>query len=86
MAEEKAKTKEETRIMRCTCQHEFQDETYGKGMRVHNVSKSGRAVCTVCVPNYRTNRMDPATDTPPNAMLRHGYIMGRKNRNIKQVA
>ena len=29
--------------------HEFQDATYGKWMRVHNVNeKTGARVCTVC--------------------------------------
>lgn len=27
------------KIMQCNCKHEFQDETYGKGMRLHNVSQ-----------------------------------------------
>lgn len=39
--------------MQCNCKHEFQDETYGKGMRLHNVSqkkgdKTLRKKCTVC--------------------------------------
>ena len=44
-------------IARCDCQHpknsnnttgaRFQDQEYGKGMRVHNVTKGGRR-CTVC--------------------------------------
>ena len=33
----------------CTCQSEFQDKTYGKGMRVHSEKKEGReAKCTIC--------------------------------------
>lgn len=33
------------------CQHEFQDQTYGKSMRVHTVSKKdGAHRCTVCGP------------------------------------
>lgn len=39
-------------ILRCTCKHDFQDQKYGFGMRVHN-SKQGKGVkdsynCTVC--------------------------------------
>lgn len=36
-------------ILRCTCQHETQDEFHGKGNRVFNPMKGGeRARCTVC--------------------------------------
>lgn len=49
------------RIMKCTCKHEFQDQTYGPQMRVHNVSPDGLAFCTVCAPNYRLTRMDANT-------------------------
>ncbi len=40
-------------ILRCSCKHEFQDERYGRGMRVHNPCsdkgpRSGQATCTVC--------------------------------------
>ena len=40
-------------ILRCSCKHEFQDERYGRGMRVHNPCsdggpKHGQARCTVC--------------------------------------
>ena len=40
-----------TRIMKCDCEHEFQDKRYGKGKRVHNemVPKNGKTYrCTVC--------------------------------------
>lgn len=41
-----------TRIIQCTCQHEFQDELYGKRNRVFNETVSGDKVtgyrCTVC--------------------------------------
>lgn len=42
-----------TIILPCSCQHKDQDEMYGKGMRVHNISgKAGSelAYCTVCTP------------------------------------
>lgn len=40
-------------IMRCTCEHEFQDRLHGKYMRVFNPLKrsathSNHARCTVC--------------------------------------
>jgi hypothetical protein len=39
-------------IMRCTCVHSYQDEKYGKGMRVHSRRVKGRAPlgwrCSVC--------------------------------------
>ena len=40
-----------TKIMQCSCQSEFQDATYGKGMRVFNeIGKDGKGGyrCTVC--------------------------------------
>lgn len=43
-----------TKILNCTCNHEFQDERYGKGRRVHNPLKVGAKGqtpsfrCTVC--------------------------------------
>lgn len=74
--------KEGTIIMKCNCEHEFQDEVYGKGMRVHNVSPSGKAACTVCCPSLRSKQV---TDLPANPTAGHGIITGRKNRNLKTV-
>jgi hypothetical protein len=44
-----------TIILPCSCKSEFQDETYGKGRRLHNVSqKKGvrpsdqKKKCTIC--------------------------------------
>ena len=39
-----------TSILRCTCEHPFQDRVYGTGMRVHNNmgAQGGGARCTVC--------------------------------------
>ena len=34
-------------VKKCTCQHECQDELYGKGMRVHTKCNKGDR-CTVC--------------------------------------
>jgi len=38
---------ENTKVIKCTCRHEFQDTKYGKGKRVHNKTKKGWR-CTVC--------------------------------------
>lgn len=36
-------------IMKCDCEHEFQDKVYGKGNRVHNYrDKDNNYICTVC--------------------------------------
>ncbi len=51
--------KQSSRIKRCGCQSKgvapgvlsasaFQDEEYGKGMRVHTVKRDGSHNCTVC--------------------------------------
>lgn len=37
-----------TKIIACSCKHEFQDSRYGKGFRVHNQKKNGDWRCTVC--------------------------------------
>lgn len=41
-----------TRIIKCTCEHEYQDERYGKKMRLHNKIGKGTCIegwrCTVC--------------------------------------
>lgn len=37
-------------IKTCTCEHKFQDEKYGRFMRIHNprAGKNGGYRCTVC--------------------------------------
>ncbi len=40
-------------IIHCNCQHEYQDQKYGKGKRVANKCKTGKSGdglyrCTVC--------------------------------------
>lgn len=59
-------------IMPCTCQDEFQDKLYGKGMRVHNVSQvkgklGDKAYCTVCSPRRSAVRLAQRkiSDMPP---------------------
>lgn len=42
-----------TSVKRCDCRHSYQDEKYGKGMRVHNnkrkeQGKEQKSSCTVC--------------------------------------
>lgn len=37
-----------TSRLACTCKHDFQDSVYGKGIRLHNVTKLGKFRCTVC--------------------------------------
>jgi len=53
-------------IMRCSCEHEFQDRLYGKGMRVFNqikrsASHSNHARCSVCgvVKPISENKAEP---------------------------
>jgi hypothetical protein len=43
----------QTKIVSCTCKHEYQDKTYGPYKRVANAKKTGKDskpeyVCTVC--------------------------------------
>lgn len=40
-----------TVMKQCNCESKFQDELYGKGMRVYNLREgkaNGKATCTVC--------------------------------------
>jgi hypothetical protein len=39
-----------TKNIKCACDHEFQDKTYGKQVRVHNkrTSKENEWKCTIC--------------------------------------
>ncbi len=39
-----------TKVMKCTCKHEYQDKHYGKDLRVHNmaIGKVKGWRCTVC--------------------------------------
>jgi len=37
-----------TKIIHCKCIHNFQDKQYGKGNRVHNMTKDDGYRCTVC--------------------------------------
>ena len=36
-----------TAVLTCTCEHEYQDERYGKNKRLHNKTDKGYR-CTVC--------------------------------------
>ncbi len=48
-----------TVVLPCNCKHEFQDKTYGKGNRLHNVAKSNdKAYCTVCSPRQMKIKED----------------------------
>lgn len=50
-----------TKIISCTCQHEFQDKTYGKGKRVMNLQgKNGKP--TGATPKYRCTVCDKGHD------------------------
>ena len=52
-----------TIIKSCSCKSKYQDEVYGKNMRVHNVGKKAEAnsrqetSCTVCVPPQSMARL-----------------------------
>lgn len=38
-----------TKLVKCTCKSNYQDKTYGKGMRIHNKMGAGRGWrCTIC--------------------------------------
>jgi hypothetical protein len=38
-----------TKVMKCTCEHAYQDEKYGKKQRLHNKKAEKKGYrCTVC--------------------------------------
>lgn len=37
-----------SKIMKCNCAHEVQDELYGEGNRIGNELRNGQLRCTVC--------------------------------------
>jgi len=50
-----------TKVLKCTCVQDFQDETYGKNMRVHNATaKEDVFRCAVCNTERKKNdRTEP---------------------------
>ena len=44
---ETSKNRGKTKMARCECAHQYQDEQYGKGLRVHNIGAKDMS-CTVC--------------------------------------
>jgi len=52
MANKPSEKSDTTRVLPCTCVHEYQDKQYGKGNRLHNWARSalktGAWRCTVC--------------------------------------
>ncbi len=54
-----AAQREGTIVQSCTCKHEFQDQKYGKGMRVMNHAPAknvqpSRYRCTVCKKEHQS--------------------------------
>lgn len=35
-------------VKRCDCENEYQDKMYGKGNRIHNLTKVGAYRCSIC--------------------------------------
>jgi hypothetical protein len=74
-----------TKIIKCDCKSEFQDEQYGKGNRLHNIGgKFGeKAFCTVCSPRKPMITKEVA----PMATLGIKYTLkADPSRIFKQVA
>lgn len=47
MKQDKDHTRRPCKVLECVCEHEYQDQRYGKWQRVHNPRAKGY-VCTVC--------------------------------------
>ena len=50
-------------ILKCTCNHKYQDKHYGPGMRVHNkCTKDGKVKhrCTVCSDVKESGQSQPS--------------------------
>ena len=71
---------ENTKILKCKCESQFQDETYGKGMRVHNIhQKEGKkASCTVCEGSAKMAKRN-------NALNRKAGDLITANRKSKTI-
>ena len=57
----------ETKVMSCTCQHECQDQKYGKQKRVHNlmakkIGTKEQYRCTVCEKPEQNNNKEKANE------------------------
>ena len=50
--EVKNKIKSGSIVALCNCKHDYQDNLYGKNMRVKNICADGTLKCTVC---YKKN-------------------------------
>jgi rubrerythrin len=48
------------KVVACNCKHEFQDEHYGKGKRLANLTGKGEYRCTVCGTLHRGPSEQPA--------------------------
>lgn len=79
---------ETTKIVPCKCASEFQDNEYGKGLRLHNISQKGKniklGICTVCGDSRRRNKSEKDVFAKDNKAfgMTHDHI-GLKNRNYK---
>ena len=66
-------------IKSCTCTSDFQDQQYGKGRRVHNVTDDGkRASCTVCEGSAKMAKRN-------NALNRKAGELITANRKSKTI-
>lgn len=74
-----------TVILPCTCEHEFQDETYGKGNRVHNVNPIGEAYCTVCTPRALPCERNGTDIAPAPALGMFVTVYAKRPRRPKFV-
>lgn len=76
------------KVLPCTCEHDFQDQVYGKQMRLHNVSQKGKnkglALCSVCGPNRQRNKYDKNVPAKENKVFGMTYdIISLGVRNYK---
>jgi hypothetical protein len=66
-------------IKACTCTSDFQDNLYGKKMRVHNITEDGKkASCTVCEGSAKMAKRN-------NALNRKGGDLITANRKSKSI-
>lgn len=50
-------------IIKCSCEHEFQDKIYGRGNRVSTPMRNGQLRCTVCGTLHGTASITKAKPT-----------------------
>jgi hypothetical protein len=73
-----------SKIIRCTCAHEFQDGLYGVGNRMANELRNGQFSCTVCgnvVGSSQSIHQAPKAKEPEKEVVKEKVV---KEKDVKK--